>query len=452
MIRSMHSSRPLSILLVNPWVHDFSAYDLWMKPLGLLYIGAILRASGYEVRLLDLLEFSSLPPHLKRALKSPKRRDFGRGHFYREEIDKPAALKDIPLKFRRYGMPPAIAREAVGAAPAVILVTSAMTYWYTGVRETIRFLRQNFPGVPVFLGGIYATLCPDHAASNAGADRVLAGSWDAAKMEILSDYVGKPRNNPGSSFAEWPYPAFDLYPRRDYVCLLTRRGCPFSCIYCASSRLAKGTETRPSPRIVEEIIFWRKKCGVNDFAIYDDALLIRPGEHFIPLFNEAAERTPGCNFHTPNALHVREIDEEVARVLFRSGFKTIRLGLETADESLQRETGGKTTNEDFRRAVANLRKAGYSAGEIGTYLLAGLPGQTAGEVLDSAAFVRDAGARPILAEYSPIPGTPLFERAQKVSPFDLAGEPLYHNNSILPCRAEGFSWTDFRRLKEALRT
>jgi hypothetical protein len=63
------------------------------------------------------------------------------------------------------------------------------------------------------------------------------------------------------------------------------------------------------------------------------------------------------------------------------------------------------------------------------------------------AFVREAGARPHLVEYSPIPGTPLFEEAKKLSPFDLENEPLFHNNSLFPCRWEGFTWEDFRKLK-----
>ncbi len=453
MIPAMSTTRNPSILLVNPWIHDFSAYDFWMKPLGLLYIGSILREAGYEIRLLDLLDFSSLIPDFQQTLKTPKRRDFGRGHFFKEEIEKPKAFADIPLRYRRYGIPPAAANEIAAALPRpdVLLVTSSMTYWYTGLQETIRFLRRTFPGVPVLLGGIYATLCFDHAVGHSGADRVLPGPWDERKMDILSEYAGTPSRGGGPGFVDWPYPAFDLYPARNYVCLLTRRGCPFSCAYCASSRLTKGVETRPATRVIEEMLYWHERFGVRDFAVYDDAFLAGRAGHAVPLLEEVVRRGLACHFHTPNALHVQEIDDRVAGLLFRSGFKTIRLGLETADETLQRETGGKTTNEGFRRAVRSLKKAGYAGEEIGAYLLAGLPGQRTAEVKESIAFVRDAGARPVLAEYSPIPGTPLFEKAQKISPFDIANEPLYQNNSILPCRWEGFGWGDFRRLKDELR-
>jgi len=110
------------VLLVNPWVHDFSAYDFWMKPLGLLYLGSILRSSGYEVRLLDCLDFASMPEKYKVELKPPKRRDFGRGHFYREVIPKPEALRDVTRHYRRYGIPPEATTRILAALPRPDLI------------------------------------------------------------------------------------------------------------------------------------------------------------------------------------------------------------------------------------------------------------------------------------------------------------------------------------------
>ena len=112
-----------------------------------------------------------------------------------------------------------------------------MTYWHTGVAETISFLRRHIPGAPIYLGGIYATLCPDHARAHSGADQVLPGPWDSEKIQKIAAALGGPGDFGEIDFPAWPYPAFDLYPRREYVCLLTRCGCPFTCSYCASSQL-----------------------------------------------------------------------------------------------------------------------------------------------------------------------------------------------------------------------
>ena len=449
----MFSSGKKTILLVNPWIQDFSAYDLWMKPLGLLYIAALLRSKGFKIHLLDCLSFASLPEKFSKDLTPPKRREFGRGHLYKEIIPKPKVLKNIPRRFRRYGVPPPILKNHVENLPRpdLILVTSSMTYWYPGVRETISFLRQNIRHVPIFVGGTYVTLCPEHAQTYSGADRILPGPWDEEKMKIIGETLDCQDDWTEDAFPAWPYPAFDLYRHLDYVCLLTRCGCPFHCTYCASSRLTKGFEARSPEKVIQEIDYWRKRFGVEDFAFYDDALLMNPSMHIKPILREVIRRKMTCRFHTPNAIHIKFIDEEMADLMFRSNFKTIRLGLETANEIVQRETGGKVENPEFTRAVRYLRKAGYPSGEIGVYLLAGLPGQKAEEIAASIDFVQDTGAKPVLVEYSPIPGTVLFDKAKKNSAFDLEQEPLFHNNSLFPCRGDGFTLEDFRKLKEKLK-
>jgi radical SAM superfamily enzyme YgiQ (UPF0313 family) len=282
---------------------------------------------------------------------------------------------------------------------------------------------------------------------------VFNGRDEFEALTIFSELTSMELRTPNSKLRtdELPYPAFDLYSQLDYVCISTSRGCPFQCTYCASPVLYKGYTRREPQKVVQEIEYWATQYKVNNIAFYDDALLINPLEHIIPILKEVIRRGIRCNFHTPNGLHIREIDQEVADLLYRAGFKTIRLGFETSDEVSQVETGGKVSNEEFRRAVLNLKRAGYTNQEIGVYIMAGLPSQRVGEVAESIAFVKETGAKPILVEYSPIPHTPLFEKAKKMSPFDLENEPLFHNNSIFPCQWEGFTLEDYKRLKGDLR-
>jgi radical SAM superfamily enzyme YgiQ (UPF0313 family) len=189
----------------------------------------------------------------------------------------------------------------------------------------------------------------------------------------------------------------------------------------------------------------------TDIAFYDDALLVDSGKHFIPMARELLRRDMRCRFHTPNGIHGREISPEIANLMYEVGFKTVRLGLETSNATRQRRIGDKITNREMERAIAYLRGAGFSKEDIGVYILAGLPRQSASEVEESIRFVQACGATPKLAEYSPIPQTPLWEAAVRASEFDLRGEPLFHNNSILPCRWEGFTWEDLNELKVNVR-
>lgn len=431
------------VLLVNPWIYDFAAYDLWAKPLGLLSLGAVLRRNGCKVTLLDCL-----------AGEQPTVKAYGQGKYRREIVEKPTALKDFPRHYARYGMSRAafLARLAEMEPPDAVLVTSLMTYWYPGVFEAIRIMKEIFPASPVLLGGIYATLCHAHAVQHAGADCVIAGEGEAAVVRFLSKLWGEtPAYVPDlEDLDTLPYPCLDLQEGLRYGCIQTARGCPYRCIYCAVHRLAPGVRHRDPAKVVEEIAFWRAR-GVSDMAFYDDALLDQPGAFAVPLLEGIIQRGLGMRFHCPNALHARSISAEVAQLMKAAGFVTLRLGLETADPEQQRETGGKVTTAEFVRAVENLRRAGYTGADIGVYLLCGMPLQKAREVQAAVDFVRGCGVRPVLAEYSPIPGTALWEEARRCSPLPLAEEPLFQNNTLLPCQWEGLTYAMYQNIKQECR-
>ena len=127
--------------------------------------------------------------------------------------------------------------------------------------------------------------------------------------------------------------------------------------------------------------------------------------------HEVKKRNLSCHFHCPNGLHLREIDAKLSKILYDSGFKTIRFGFETSDFQRQRETGGKVKMKNCVQAVSHLKNAGYKTEDIGIYLLCGMPGQKPAEVTDSIEFVLECGAKPVLAEYSPIPGTKMWAEA-----------------------------------------
>jgi hypothetical protein len=79
--------------------------------------------------------------------------------------------------------------------------------------------------------------------------------------------------------------------------------------------------------------------------------------------------------------------------------------------------------------------------------MAGLPGQPWEEVEAGVEKVWQWGAVPKIAEYSPIPGTGLWNEAVRHSSYDIGGEPLFHNNSVLPCQWKGFTLGDLAAIK-----
>jgi radical SAM superfamily enzyme YgiQ (UPF0313 family) len=422
-----------SLILIHPWIYDFAAYDLWSKPLGLLYLAGYLRACGFNIHLIDCLDAHH--PALK-VSALPARSAYGTGKFLREKAVRSPALKHVPRSYSRYGIPKQLFVHSLKEVkrPAAILVTSLMTYWYPGVVEAIAIAREVHPRTPILLGGIYARLCEEHAIATSGADRVVTDiplQGMAKLLDDLRDFGLEEDRVPSSN--ELPLPAFDLLHGLDHVPLLTSIGCPYRCEYCASHFLNPHFITHDPHQILDEILHWNREREIQDFAFYDDALLVGFEKHLGLLLEEVVKQNLRLRFHTPNALHVKELSPEGADLLWRGGFKTIRLGFETSDMSMHLSLDRKFSEGDFERAVRCLLKAGFVKKQIGAYILAGLPGQSVGSVKESAEFVSKAGAMPYLAEYSPIPRTPLWGKAVASSQYDLVSEPLFHNNTLLPC-------------------
>jgi len=203
--------------------------------------------------------------------------------------------------------------------------------------------------------------------------------------------------------------------------------------------------------VVEEIIYRQEFCGISDFAFYDDALLVNPKKHAIPMFKQIIKTGRKLNFHTPNAVHIREITPEMAELMFAAGVKTLRLGLETL-EFEEREIDRKVKEEEFIQAVSNLLSAGFQKEQVGAYLLVGLPGQSVDAVERSIAIVKQSGITPTLAYYTPIPHTEMWEAAVAASRYDLASDPIFTNNAIMPCRQSDFEWDELARLKLLVRS
>jgi hypothetical protein len=437
------------ILLINPWIHDFAAYDFWAKPYGLLSLAAVLRGHGLKVSYVDCLDRF----HPRSSHGNPHARH-GRGPYHKTPIPNPPGLEDIARTYSRYGIEPDWFREdlnALDSPPDLILVTSMMTYWYPGVFGTIRFLKSHFGEIPVVLGGIYARLCSEHARAHSGADHVAVDNGESL-FDLIERFSGV-SITPKFDLHDWtthPYPAFDLQRVINYIPLLTRRGCPFDCAYCASRFLQPAMTQHTPERVVEEIVHWHRRYGVVDFAFYDDALLVDAPHHVLPILEGILREELPIFLHTPNAVHIRSITAETARLMARTGFRTLRLGLETTAFESRSQLDRKVTEEEFRSAVGHLKNAGFAANQVGAYLLVGLPGQETAAVQASIELVKSVGITPVLAHYTPIPHTRLWDAAVNASRYDLAADPIFCNNAVFPCQREAFSWQALSRLKQQI--
>jgi radical SAM superfamily enzyme YgiQ (UPF0313 family) len=440
-----HPDQPRALLLYPP-IYDFALYDLFLKPYGLCRLAAWLAHSGYSVRLVNALDYTDARSIA--ALGSPKREPRGTGKFFRKVVPTPPAVAGMKRSFARYGILAESLEQRIAAEqPDLVLVSAGMTYWYPGVIEAIRMVRRTFPRAPVVLGGIYPTLCPEHARSRCEADLVVSGpAFPGLKDFLESRYL-----------PALPWSASEellLLPEANWQAGVLRlnRGCPLNCAYCASRVIEPGFVPGDPDLLFRTVQEAHNRYGTRSFAFYDDALLSNKEQGLLPFLEQICRSDLSLRFYLPNAVHLRHLDSACARLMKRAGFAEVRIGFESASSQFHQTLDGKLVPRMLDQGLEYLLRAGFSPSEITAYVLAGMPDQKAEEVEMSLRHAAGFGIRVRIAEYSPVPGSALWSKAVRRSRFDLEGEPLTHNNSIMPMRWPAFTLEDLERLKTLSRS
>lgn len=393
----------MQVLLINPPIYDFTAYDFWLRPYGMLRVAGRIQHSCH----LTYFDF----------LASDQRDAWGRGKFIEQPAAKPALFKDLKRHFRRFGKP----RDAFCSLLQerhfdLALIQTGMTYWYLGVKEVIEDLRLLAPGIKIVLGGVYASLCPDHART-LGADLVI----EAGNLEPLWRELPQPQGN-------LPY----RIPSMGKVAIIKLTdGCPFRCTYCAVPKM----QPEFTPRPVEECLMEATMLagsGVRHVAFYDDALLYHPEAVLVPFMQEVRQHRLPLTFHTPNALNVRLMTPEIAQLMVQGGCRSFFLGYESQASEWMRKTGNKASADEFAASVEYLRCAG--AQHIVAYMILGHPDTDEQDIEASMHFAHNCGARILLSEFAPVPGTEDGERCRAWIDLD---EPLCHNKTAFTIQRLG---------------
>lgn len=409
------------LLFINPFVEDFTAYNLWAVPLGLFRIMEFFESQGEEVIYLDLLDG---PQVAEEGMIPPVCRSWGRHSYWKREIEKPRELSFVPRSYFRFGASDEKARELLAAVgrPDKVYITTGMTYWYRCAQRVIGFVRELFGDVEIDVGGISATLIP--ALFEREGVTVHSG-----RAQIPTEITGTGcRSLPGLMF----FPANLV------------EGCPNRCPYCSSAIFYPKVSLRSAGTQADNLEKWHAETGRADVAFYDDALLLRNGRYLREFLDRLG---PGkYRFHTPNGLHLHEVDDRLCEYFTCYDFPQLRFGFETAFARYD----DKTSLEQLIQTAGRLTAHGYPRDRIGVYLLCGLPHQSVAEVEKSIDVVAELGLRPYLSDFSPVPGTSLYFDHITESKLDFVNEPLYQNNTLSSFRSPVFTPDVMKRLRDRL--
>ena len=386
----------MKILLVNPSYHDvYRTFDFVLPPLGLTYMAAVLTESNYDVKIVDLNvgEDQQSIPH--------------------ENWD----LVGITLDTSRY---------------------------YKGM-EYARMLKSR--GTKVVVGGPHASFMAEEILGSGSADFVVRGEGEHTMLELVKtlseggslkeikglshtfnrEVIHNPERTYSDDLDTLPFPARHLLDMDKYrtsklgtrsiTSILTSRGCPYQCSFCASSKLA-GTfwRARSVQSIVEEIQFVKNTYGYRAFAFVDDNFTLNP-QRVIDLCQEICKRGWDVHWWCFSRVDTIVRNPEMVSLMYKAGCRSTYIGIESRNQETLDFYNKKISADISREAISILKENRI---EMTASFIIGALNEDRDMVEDTLQFAKSLNPNTVsFTILTPYPGTDLFEQVKdRIITFD----------------------------------
>ncbi|OGC08481.1 hypothetical protein A2230_08165 [candidate division WOR-1 bacterium RIFOXYA2_FULL_36_21] len=208
-----------------------------------------------------------------------------------------------------------------------------------------------------------------------------------------------------------PFPSRDLFNIEKNTYVFSSRGCPYRCIFCASSRYWDKVRYFSAEYVVEEIDELVNLYKVEIVNFYDD-LMMANKKRLINIV-ELLKKKPYYRKvkFTANA-RANILTDDIVHLLKEMNVFSVGMGLESGSKRvLNYLKGNSVTLEDNIRAIKLLKK--YKISPNASFVI-GSPDETETEILETLNFIKKSGLD-IADAYvlTPFPGTPIWEIAKE---------------------------------------
>jgi anaerobic magnesium-protoporphyrin IX monomethyl ester cyclase len=327
---------------------------------------------------------------------------------------------------------------------------SATSPGYPMARDVANILKEH-TDAPICLGGVHVSARPHESLLECEAiDMVVVGEGEQSLLEIIKQMEDKKpladsfppagvlwRNNrdiiegPPGEFIEdldgLPFPSYELFAVRNSrppvyfdfglypsVNVMTSRGCPSRCVFCAS-KLTMGPRYRTfSPSYIFELISYLKKdFGVRFISFTDDTFTIQKQRVYelCDMFQRADMDIKWTCFSRADGM-----DKGLAKAMRKAGCVGLNFGIETGSPTMLSLIGKGSRLEDSINAVDAARSAGL---RIVCSFMTGFPKETPEMAEDTIDFA--VRLNPDLAMFNslvPYPGTPVSRELLRPGDYD----------------------------------
>lgn len=198
-----------------------------------------------------------------------------------------------------------------------------------------------------------------------------------------------------------------FYKGFPFAPIITTRGCPFSCRYCATHSIyGFKIRNRSSCNISEEVEFLIKTFGVQEIQILDDNFSLNK-EHALEVCEMFARRTKKVYISFPNGLYLPSLDKELVKMFEKAGVYAITVGIDSGSERILKEMKRPISKEIVEEKISLIRE--FSNIRITGNFILGFPSETQGDIRDTIEFANRLPIHRVNYHYYiPLPGSDLY--------------------------------------------
>lgn len=385
-------------------------------PLGLAYLAAILEREGFEVMIVDAI--------IEDPLCSS-------GKITREGL-------------LRFGLgDDQIAKIIEEYAPDMVGVSCLVSAKYNDAKNICSITKRVDPDCVTVMGGAHPTLMAKDVLKNADLDYVVLGEGDYSFLELIRYIEGKlaiseldgvamkeggririiPKTRYIKDLDDIPFPARHLLKIEDYwkvnlphgeatrvpwSTIMTSRGCPASCIYCAVQLVwGKKYRARSAENVLAEIDLLINRYGIKELLIEDDNFTFDK-KRTEKILDGIIDRGWDITWTTPSGIAIFALDANLLRKIKRSGCTSITLAIESGSQRVLNEVVKKPLQ--LKKVEEIAREAKKVGLKTKAFFMLGIPGETKEEMRQTLEL-----ARRLKLDWScfsittPLPGTALYD-------------------------------------------
>jgi radical SAM superfamily enzyme YgiQ (UPF0313 family) len=323
-----------------------------------------------------------------------------------------------------------IEKEIKQFCPNIIFMSS-VTQNFDIAKNYANFIKQK-ENIPVIIGGIHISMMP--CSLNSDFDAGVIGEGEESVVELMEMFLRRKRFSSedlskikGVIFRDKdtieftkprpvikdidsvPMPARDLLKIDKHTYMFTSRGCPYKCIFCASTRFWPNVRFFSADYVMNEIRELVDKYNVKLISFYDDLFIAnRKRLNEICSLVKKDKKLKQIYF-TCNA-RANLVNDEVVELLKEMNVLSVNLGLESGCECTLEYLKPEVKLEQNISAVRTIKRHGLACN--GSFII-GCPRETKDDILETYTFIRKSPINLIdIYALTPYPGTPIWEYAK----------------------------------------